>query len=59
MIKIYTKMKNGNVIVTKHLTPEELKIELQKLAIKTKKRIEALKHAQYISPEIWNMRVTI
>lgn len=59
MIKVYTKMQNGKILVTKRYTPEELKVELAKLAIKAKKRCEALKRAQYISPEIWNMRVTI
>jgi hypothetical protein len=59
VIKIYTKMKNGNILVTKRYTPEELKVKLAELAIKAKKRQEALKRAQYISPEIWNMRVTI
>jgi lipid A disaccharide synthetase len=59
MIKIYTKMKNGNILVTVHRTPEEMKVKLAELAIKVKKQQEALKRAQYISPEIWNMRVTI
>jgi hypothetical protein len=52
-------MKNGNILVLKHHTPEEMKVFLAKLAIKAKKQQEALKRAQYISPEIWNMQVTI
>lgn len=59
MIKIYTKMPNGRILVTKHYAPEELKIELEKAALKCKKMIKAYQRAMKVSQEIWNMRVTI